>query len=115
MIETKGNIFSNELKIYLFIFQKATEAQKQYWSDVGILDILTQNMNRIYYDSIMLIALALNRSIEDLQKLKPPRKLEDFTYNDVEFTEVLNSNVRHVEEFQGLSVRVQIYKTLFYQ
>ena len=99
----------------MFYFQKATEAQKRYWSEAGMLDLLNQNSNRIYYDSIMLFALALNRSIEDLQKLRPPRKLEDFTYNDVEFTEVLNSNVRHVEEFQGLSVRVQIYKTLFYQ
>ncbi len=73
-----------------------------------MLDLLNQNSNRIYYDSIMLFALALNRSIEELQKLKPPRKLEDFTYNDVEFTDVLNKSIRNVEEFQGLSVRVRI-------
>ena len=82
----------------------ATEDQKQYWSDVDILDILTQNSNRIFYDSIIVMAMALNSSIEGLRKLKPPKKLEDFAYTDDEFTEVLNDNVRHVKEFHGISV-----------
>ncbi|XP_072037337.1 gamma-aminobutyric acid type B receptor subunit 2-like [Amphiura filiformis] len=50
----------------------------------------------------MLIALALNQSIDDLRHLNRPRNLEDFNYEDEEMTRIFNYNVRHVE-FTGIS------------
>ncbi|XP_071808954.1 gamma-aminobutyric acid type B receptor subunit 2-like [Asterias amurensis] len=40
------------------------------------------------YDCLLTIALALNSSIRDLQKLIPPRRLDDFNYGDTEMADV---------------------------
>ena len=68
-----------------------------------MFNILRKNAKRQYYDSILLMALALNNSIHDLRNLSPPRRLEDFTYEDDEMTEIFNQNIRHMD-FVGVSV-----------
>ena len=47
--------------------------------------------------------MALNKSIDDLQLLNPPRKLEDFNYHDKEMADIFNDNARHME-FTSFSV-----------
>ena len=51
----------------------------------------------------MLMAMALNKSIDDLKLLNPPRKLEDFNYHDKEMADIFNYKVRHTE-FTGFSI-----------
>ena len=58
----------------------------------------------LIYDNIITIALALNTSIADLQSLKTPRRLEDFSYSDEEMAKVILSNADNID-FVGLSVR----------
>ena len=52
---------------------------------------------------MVLMTLALNKSIGDLKDLQPPRRLEDFTYDDDDMAEIFNYNVRHAD-FIGISV-----------
>ena len=66
-------------------------------------DTIGKNSRRIYYDSMMLMALALNASIADLSRLQPPRRLEDFSYYDSVISDVFNHSIRHTE-FTGISV-----------
>ena len=55
------------------------------------------------YDGIIAIALALNASIADLQRLDPPRRLEDFSYTDEEMARVILKNADNLD-FNGLLV-----------
>ncbi|XP_072037336.1 gamma-aminobutyric acid type B receptor subunit 2-like [Amphiura filiformis] len=82
---------------------KPTTEQQEYWTETNIFDAIVKNRDRTLYDSIILIAMALNQSIDDLRQLTPPRNLEDFNYKDEEMREIFNYNVRHVE-FTGTSV-----------
>ncbi|XP_072037397.1 gamma-aminobutyric acid type B receptor subunit 2-like [Amphiura filiformis] len=81
---------------------KPSKEQEEFLANQNAYDIIPLNIKRIYYDGIMLMALALNKSIEDLQRLSPPRRLEDFKYQDTDMVEVFNKNVRHAE-FTGIS------------
>ncbi|XP_033641694.1 gamma-aminobutyric acid type B receptor subunit 2-like [Asterias rubens] len=53
------------------------------------------------YDGIIAIALILNASIADLQRLDPPRRLEDFSYSDDEMARVILKNADNLV-FTGL-------------
>ncbi|XP_071806651.1 gamma-aminobutyric acid type B receptor subunit 2-like isoform X1 [Asterias amurensis] len=53
------------------------------------------------YDGIIAVALALNASIADLQRLDPPRRLEDFSYSDDEMARVILKNADNLD-FTGL-------------
>ncbi|XP_022089369.1 gamma-aminobutyric acid type B receptor subunit 2-like [Acanthaster planci] len=44
----------------------------------------SSNVIPLTYDGIVSVALALNASIADLQRLQPPRRLEDFSFSDVD-------------------------------
>ncbi|XP_038068446.1 gamma-aminobutyric acid type B receptor subunit 2-like [Patiria miniata] len=57
------------------------------------------------YDNAIATALALNSSIADLQRLQPPRKLEDFTYSDEEMARVILNHAQNID-FIGLQGRV---------
>ena len=70
---------------------------------MGANNLIRGNIKRSVYDSTMLIALTLNNSIEDLRRLKPAKKLEDFTYEDGEMAAVFNDRARNVH-FAGISV-----------
>ena len=80
-----------------------------FWSkpEVGLLNILRPNGKRTNYDCMFLMALALNRSIEDLKSLTPPRRLEDFTYKDAEMAKVFDRHIRHAD-FTSISVSFRI-------
>ena len=68
------------------------------------------------YDGIIAIALALNKSLPGLQRLDPPRSLEEFSYSDSEMAEVILRSADDID-FIGLVVRAkphwikQIYST----
>ena len=87
----------------LCFLKKPTREQEDFLANQNAYDIISMNIKRIYYDGIMLMALALNQSIEDLKHLIPPKRLEDFSYQDTKMVEVFNENVRHME-FTGISV-----------
>ena len=89
-----------------YSFQKSTNDQNDYWKVRD--DILQANIHRIYYDSIILLAMALNKSVDDLKLLNPPRKLEDFNYHDKEMADIFNYNARHME-FTSFSVSRMYY------
>ena len=55
------------------------------------------------YDCLLTIALALNSSIPDLQKLIPPRRLDDFNYGDTEMADVF-WNHSYRTKFVGATV-----------
>ena len=55
------------------------------------------------YDGIIAIALILNASIADLQRLDPPRRLEDFSYSDDEMARVILKHADNLD-FTGLLV-----------
>ncbi|XP_022088698.1 uncharacterized protein LOC110978204 [Acanthaster planci] len=55
----------------------------------------------------MTIALALNASIDDLQRLQPPRRLEDFRYSDAEMARVILKSADNIK-FIGLQGPVLI-------
>ena len=57
---------------------------------------------------VIAIALALNASIADLQRLDPPRRLEDFSYSDDEMARVILKNADNLD-FTGLLVKVLFY------
>ncbi|XP_022085182.1 gamma-aminobutyric acid type B receptor subunit 2-like [Acanthaster planci] len=57
------------------------------------------------YDQIITIALALNASIQALAEMDPPRRLEDFTYEDTAMSSVFLEKTRSVD-FVGLTGRV---------
>ena len=57
------------------------------------------------YDNAIAIALALNASIADLQRLQPPRRLEDFSYSDAEMARVILHHAENID-FIGLQVHV---------
>ncbi|XP_071797174.1 gamma-aminobutyric acid type B receptor subunit 2-like isoform X1 [Asterias amurensis] len=59
------------------------------------------------YDGIIAIALALNKSLPGLQRLDPPRSLEEFSYSDSEMAEVILRSADDVD-FIGLVGRVLI-------
>ncbi|XP_038071357.1 gamma-aminobutyric acid type B receptor subunit 2-like [Patiria miniata] len=59
------------------------------------------------YDNILVIALALNASIADLQHLRPPRRLEDFRYSDSDMARVILENADNIN-FVGLQGPVLI-------
>ncbi|XP_071806886.1 gamma-aminobutyric acid type B receptor subunit 2-like isoform X2 [Asterias amurensis] len=59
------------------------------------------------YDVTIAIALALNASIADLQRLDPPRRLQDFSYSDDEMARVILKNADNLD-FNGLLGRFLI-------
>ncbi|XP_022089370.1 gamma-aminobutyric acid type B receptor subunit 2-like [Acanthaster planci] len=59
------------------------------------------------YDNAIAIALALNASIADLQRLQPPRRLEDFSYSDEDMARVILHHANNID-FTGLQGRVLI-------
>ncbi|XP_038068448.1 gamma-aminobutyric acid type B receptor subunit 2-like isoform X1 [Patiria miniata] len=67
----------------------------------------SNNVVPVTHDGIMSVALALNSSIADLQRLQPPRRLEDFSYTDTEMARVILNHAENME-FSGLSGRVRI-------
>lgn len=70
---------------------------------------MEDNSRDIYaYDCLMTMALALNASIADLEKLTPPRGLDEFSYGDDEMAGILLRNVLKTE-FNGLTVRIEMY------
>ncbi|XP_071808994.1 gamma-aminobutyric acid type B receptor subunit 2-like [Asterias amurensis] len=69
---------------------------------------MEDNSRDIYaYDCLMTMALALNASIADLEKLTPPRGLDEFSYGDDEMAGILLRNVLKTE-FNGLTDHVVI-------
>ena len=95
--------------IFFAFFQKPTDDQIKFWTDIRAYDYMLGNTNRTHYDSIMLMALALNKSIKDLQSLDLPRRLEDFSYRDSDIAGIFNYNVRHMV-FTGISVSCNQFK-----
>ncbi|XP_033643371.1 gamma-aminobutyric acid type B receptor subunit 2-like [Asterias rubens] len=57
------------------------------------------------YDQIITIALALNASIEPLAKMDPPKRLEDFSYDNAQMAGVFREKAASVD-FVGLTGRV---------
>ena len=55
------------------------------------------------YDILMYMALTLNMSIDPLSQLNPPKRLENFTYEDYEMTQVMLRNA-HKVDFDGMTV-----------
>ncbi|XP_072037294.1 gamma-aminobutyric acid type B receptor subunit 1-like [Amphiura filiformis] len=84
---------------------KHTREQELFWTkpEINFLNILRTNGKRINYDSMFLMALALNQSISDLKNLNPPRELQDFNYADDEMAKLFDHNVRHAD-FTSISV-----------
>ena len=96
--------------IMMIIFASSTsqppiKEQKKFWASHNAYDVIGTNAKRIYYDAMMLMAMALNASIEDLKLLKPSKKLEDFHYSADDIVKVFNYNIRHAE-FTGISVSI---------
>ena len=91
--------------LLLLLFQKSTLEQTEFWKARD--NILQSNLYRICYDSMMLMAMALNKSIDDLKFLDPPRKLQNFNYHDSDMRRIFNQNIRHTE-FTGFSVSNQL-------
>ncbi len=60
------------------------------------------------YDGIIAIALALNATIADLQRLDPPRRLEDFSYSDEEMARAILKNADNLD-FNGLLVNSFVF------
>ena len=84
--------------------QKPYPDQKAYiesllvTTDSSARDVLSQS-----YDSMMVMAMALNASVEHLAKMEPPRRLQDFQYGDTAMREVIMQSVRNVH-FYGATV-----------
>ena len=57
------------------------------------------------YDVLITIAMALNRSIEKLAQLDPPRALQEFTYEDSNMSAALLESV-YETRFVGPTVSV---------
>ncbi|XP_006814960.2 gamma-aminobutyric acid type B receptor subunit 2-like [Saccoglossus kowalevskii] len=57
------------------------------------------------YDQIVTMALALNSSIEKVEKLNPPRKLHEFTYSDAEMARIFREQAGKTT-FVGLTGEV---------
>ena len=55
------------------------------------------------YDSVWAIALALNKTIADLEANGSEYKLEDFQYSNVEMANMMLENLQAVN-FEGISV-----------
>ena len=80
----------------MFFFQKLYPEQVDFLKDL-------QRREAFAYDCLFTIALSLNASIVDLQQLKPPRGLDEFSYEDKEMARVLLNNT-YKTEFVGLTV-----------
>ncbi|XP_072037334.1 gamma-aminobutyric acid type B receptor subunit 2-like [Amphiura filiformis] len=81
----------------IFACQLHSKDQEEFWTLNNAYNIIATNTKRTYYDSMVLMAMALNASIGDLKLLNPPRKLEDFEYTHDDMRKVFNYNVRHAE------------------
>ena len=58
-------------------------------------------------DNVLVMAYALNASVEDFRRMNPPRKLEEFSYEDAEMRDVILKYVRNTD-FIGATVRSNI-------
>ncbi|XP_071789101.1 gamma-aminobutyric acid type B receptor subunit 2-like [Asterias amurensis] len=82
--------------------QKAYIESLLVTSDYSARDVLSQS-----YDSMMVMAMALNASVEHLAKMEPPRCLQDFQYGDTAMREVIMQSVRNVH-FYGATSQVSV-------
>ena len=83
----------------MLTFQKPLPEHYQYYNN----EFPDDTTLYYTYDGIIAIALVLNASIADLQRLDPPRRLEDFSYSDDEMARVILKNADNLD-FTGLLV-----------